>query len=129
MPLTHFLKTRTQSMRYALHGLMYVISTQHNAKVHLGISAMIILLALALQVTRKDWCWLICCIALVWFAETINTAFEYVCDVVSPEYHQRVEKAKDIAAGAVLICAMFAAVLGTIIFTPYLSLFISHLNF
>ena len=63
---------------------------------------------------------LIVAIALVWFAELINTAIEYVCDLVSPEHDERVKRAKDIGAGAVLICAMGAALIGVLTFWPYL---------
>jgi diacylglycerol kinase (ATP) len=65
---------------------------------------------LALVDGRRGW---------VWVAETTNTAFEYVCDVVSPEFHVSLEKAKDIAAGAVLICAGGAVALGLLTFWPY----------
>jgi diacylglycerol kinase (ATP) len=55
----------------------------------------------------------------VWFAELLNTAFEYLCDVVASDFHHSVEKAKDIAAGAVLVCAIGAAVVGTLTLLPY----------
>ena len=63
--------------------------------------------------------WLVATIFIVWFYEAMNTAFEYVCDVVSPEFHTSVEKAKDIAAGAVLICSIGAVIMGGLIFWPY----------
>ena len=56
----------------------------------------------------------------VWVAEAINTSFEHLCDVVSPEFHASVQKSKDIAAGAVLICAIGTTVLGLLVFLPYL---------
>jgi diacylglycerol kinase len=66
-----------------------------------------------------DWRWIAVAVALVWFAEALNTAFEYVCDVVSPGEHAAVKHAKDIAAGAVLICAVGAAMIGCLTFWPY----------
>ena len=78
------------------------------------------LAGLWLRLSAADWRWLIVVIMLVWVAETTNTAFEYVCDVVSPEFSFAVAKAKDIAAGAVLICAAGAVVLGLLTFWPYL---------
>lgn len=54
----------------------------------------------------------------VWAAEAINTAFELPCDVASPEFHPLVEAAKDIAAGAVLICAIGAAITGLLVLGP-----------
>jgi diacylglycerol kinase (ATP) len=56
----------------------------------------------------------------VWVAEAFNTAFEHLCDVVSPQFHPAVEKAKDVGAAAVLICATAAAVLGALTLWPYL---------
>ena len=57
---------------------------------------------------------------VLWVVEALNTAFEYLCDVVSPEFHPLVRKSKDIAAGAVLLSAVGAAAIGLIIFVPYL---------
>jgi len=57
---------------------------------------------------------------MVLAAEGFNTAIEYVCDLVSPDYHASVEKAKDVAAGAVLVCAIGAALIGALTFWPYL---------
>ena len=57
---------------------------------------------------------------MVWSAEAFNTAVEYVCDMVSPERSLVVKHAKDLAAGAVLICAACALVIGAITFWPYL---------
>jgi diacylglycerol kinase (ATP) len=114
---------RLKSFAYAINGLKFVLKTQHNACLHLAISVVVISAAFLLNVSANDWRWLIVAITLVWFAETINTAFEFVCDVVSPELHQSVQKAKDIAAGAVLLCAIGAAILGLTVFLPYLSLF------
>jgi diacylglycerol kinase len=74
---------------------------------------------LVLKVTPADWRWLIAAIGLVWMAETFNTAVEYVCDTVSPGYSETVKRAKDIAAGAVLICAVAAALMGAITLWPY----------
>jgi diacylglycerol kinase (ATP) len=57
---------------------------------------------------------------LVWVAEGLNTAFEFMCDVASPEFHPLVEKSKDVAAGAVLLSAVGAVIIGLIVFLPYL---------
>ena len=56
----------------------------------------------------------------VWTAETLNTAIEFLADAVSSEHHPLIEKAKDVAAGAVLISAIGSAVIGTLIFFPYI---------
>ena len=70
--------------------------------------------------------WLIAAITLVWLAEAMNTAFEHLCDVVQPEFHVSVQRAKDIAAAAVLICVMGAALLGLMTLWPYVNALIPH---
>jgi diacylglycerol kinase (ATP) len=57
----------------------------------------------------------------VWTAEALNTAFEFLCDVASPDFHPLVAKAKDVAAGAVLICAVGAVAVGGCVFAPYVT--------
>jgi len=62
---------------------------------------------------------LVLAIVLVWVAEALNTAFEFLCDVASPEFHPIVKKSKDVAAGAVLFSALGAVIVGIIVFYPY----------
>ena len=64
----------------------------------------------------------------VWTAEALNTAFEFLCDVASPEFHPTVERAKDVAAGAVLLAAMGAVVIGLLVLGPHVMLRINRLN-
>jgi diacylglycerol kinase (ATP) len=59
-------------------------------------------------------------ISIVWTAEALNTAFEFLADAASPEFHRLVRDAKDVAAGAVLLTAIAASIIGVIIFWPYL---------
>lgn len=119
MTAQQFIKKRLYSFSYAFSGIAFVLKTQPNAWLHAAIAILVVTLAAYLQILASDWRWLVLTITLVWFAETINTAFEFVCDVVSPQYHANVQKAKDIAAGAVLICAVGAAILGLMVFLPY----------
>jgi diacylglycerol kinase (ATP) len=110
---------RLKSFRYAFAGFAFMLRTQHNAWLHLIATIIVVALGLALRVSADDWRWLIAAIALVWIAETVNTAFEHLCDVVSPEFHPSVKRSKDIAAAAVLVCAIASALLGAITFAPY----------
>ena len=112
---------RIKSFRYAFSGLWLMLSTQHNAWLHLIATLLVCAAGFVLKVSAEDWRWLIAAICLVWVAEALNTAFEYLCDVVSPDFHHAVQKSKDIAAGAVLICAMAAAGIGAVTFWPYLN--------
>ncbi len=119
-PRRFSLGARIDSLRYALRGLAYVARTQHNAWIHLAAALAVGAGGWLCRVDAADWRWLALAIALVWVAETVNTAFEYVCDVVSPEYHVAVARAKDIGAAAVLLCAAAALVIGALTFAPYL---------
>ena len=109
---------RLKSFQFA--GFAFMMRTQHNAWLHLVATLLVIGAGFALQVSAGDWRWLITAIALVWVAETINTAFEHLCDVVSPEFHPSVKRAKDIAAAAVLVCAIASTIIGALTFAPYL---------
>jgi len=70
--------------------------------------------------SRAEWCWIVLAIVGVWMAEALNTAFEFLCDVASPQFHPMVKHAKDVAAGAVLLCAVGAAIVGVLVFLPRL---------
>jgi diacylglycerol kinase (ATP) len=110
---------RLKSFGFAFAGLAFMLRTQHNAWLHLAATIVVIAAGVALKIAADDWRWLVAAITLVWLAEAMNTAFEYLCDVVQPEFHASVQRAKDIAAGAVLLCAIGAAILGAITFAPY----------
>lgn len=111
---------RANSFRHAAAGLWFMLRTQYNIWIHLAATILVCVAGLVLKVSLSDWRWLIVAIALVWMAEALNTAFEHLCDVVSPDFHHAVQKSKDIAAGAVLICAVGALCLGIATFWPYL---------
>jgi diacylglycerol kinase (ATP) len=114
-------RARLRSFVYAGRGIRTMLASQHNAWIHAGATLAVTCAGLAFGVGRIEWLSLILAIVSVWTAEALNTAFEFLCDVASPEFHPLVEKAKDVAAGAVLICALGAAVIGAIVFAPYIS--------
>jgi diacylglycerol kinase (ATP) len=113
-------KGRARSFGFAFAGLKHVFVTQHNFWIHIGISAIVIVAGFALNVSANDWRWLIASIAFVLVTETLNTAIELACDAVRPEFNPHIERAKDIAAAAVLIASCAAAVIGALVFWPYL---------
>jgi diacylglycerol kinase (ATP) len=96
-----------------------MVRSQHNAWVHALATVVVVIAGVVLGVARMEWVALILAIVSVWTAEALNTAFEFLCDVASPDFHPLVEKAKDVAAGAVLICALGAVATGAIVFAPY----------
>ena len=115
------LMARLKSFGYALQGIAFMLKTQHNAWLHGVATIAVIALAVYCDVSASDWRWLIVAMGMVWVGETINTAVEYVCDVVSPDYNHAVKHAKDIAAGGVLIAAIASLVIGVLTFWPYFS--------
>jgi diacylglycerol kinase (ATP) len=112
-------RARLGSFAYALRGIVTLFKAEHNARIHAAATIAVVAIALVLNVSRVDWCILIVAMAIVWMAEAFNTAIEYVCDLVTSEFHPLVAKAKDVAAGAVLIAAISAASLGALVFVPY----------
>jgi diacylglycerol kinase (ATP) len=116
---------RVRGFRRAIAGILRMIRCQHNAWIHAAVTLAVLTTAFLLRVSAADWCWIILAISIVWTAEALNTAFEFLADAASPEFHPLVRDAKDVAAGAVLLTAIAAAVIGVIIFWPYLARLIS----
>jgi diacylglycerol kinase (ATP) len=96
-----------------------MIRCQHNAWIHAAATVAIVIAALFFHISSTDWCWIVVAISMVWTAEALNTAFEFLADAASPEFHPLVRDAKDVAAGAVLLTATAAVVIGSIVFWPY----------
>jgi diacylglycerol kinase (ATP) len=117
--------SRAGSLGNALVGLRDVIRTQHNAWIHAAATALVVVAGIALDVTRLDWCWLIAAIAAVWVAEAFNTALEALADAAVPEQHPKIRLAKDAAAGAVLVAACAAALIGILILGRPLMLYLA----
>lgn len=111
---------RLRSLRFALVGIRTMLASQHNAWVHAGASIAVVIAGLALRVDRVEWCMLILAMMAVWTAEALNTAFEFLCDVASPEFHPMVARSKDVAAGAVRLTAIGSVAVGAIVFGPHL---------
>ena len=111
---------RLKSFTFAFGGFAFMLRTQHNAWVHLVATIGVVALGFALQVNADAWRWLIAAMALVWVAEAMNTAFEHLCDVVSPQFSESVKRSKDIAAASVLVCVIAATLLGAITLAPYI---------
>lgn len=110
---------RVKSFAFAFKGILTMLRSQHNAWIH-GLATIAVCIAgLFFGLTKSEWCWIVLAIMAVWTAEAFNTAFEFLTDVASPDYHPLVEKAKDVAAGAVLISATGAAIIGFVIMGPY----------
>lgn len=107
-----------QAFGHAFSGLFYAIRTQRNMPIHLAIAVGVIGLGLWLGLPPVQWAVLALTISSVLAAELLNSGLETVVDMVSPEYHPLAKRAKDVAAGAVLLAAIFAVVVGLLILGP-----------
>jgi len=97
-----------------------MLQTESNARIHAIATIAVIAVGFMIGISRIEWLAITLSITAVWCAEGFNTAIEFVCDVVSPDYHPKVEQAKDIAAGTVLIAAIGAGVVGVLVFGRHL---------
>jgi diacylglycerol kinase (ATP) len=114
------LSARVHSFRYAFRGIRVMLESQHNAWIHATVTLAVCAAGLWLRIGASGWCWLVLAIMAVWTAEALNTAFEFLADVASPEFHPLVEKSKDVAAAAVLISAIGSLVIGLLVLGPSL---------
>ncbi len=111
--------SRIRSFFYAFRGVWTMLSSQHNAWIHALATVVVTSTGLYFGISRVEWCAVVLCFGAVWTAEALNTAFESLADVASPEFHPMVEKAKDVAAAAVLMSAIGSVVIAIIIFEPH----------
>jgi diacylglycerol kinase (ATP) len=111
---------RAKSFTYAGRGIWIFIKSTHNAWVHLVILFCAVVLGVYLHITVVEWMMLVLAGGFVLVAEAFNTAIEIDIDLTSPEYHPYAKDTKDVAAGAVLIAAVTALVIGIFIFGHYL---------
>lgn len=114
------MKLKWSSFRAAIAGIAFLLRTQVSARWHLVGTVLTIAAGFFCGVTRGEWLALILAIALVWITEAINTALEQACDAITREQRPEIGHAKDVAAAAVLVAAIFAIVVGLIVFLPHL---------
>jgi len=110
--------TLVRSLRHAVDGIVHTIRTQRNARIHVAVSVVVIALGLFLGLDRVPWCMLALAIGAVLAGEAINTTVEALVDLLEPEFHERAKIAKDVAAGAVLLLAATAVVVGLLVLGP-----------
>ena len=115
-----WLTRRARSFIYAGRGVWLLVVTEPNARIHLVATVLVVAVSVWLQLSPAEWCAIISAMALVWVAEGANSALEALADHVAPERHPLIGRAKDVAAGAVLIASIAAAVIGLITLGPKL---------
>lgn len=110
--------SRLDSFRHAFAGWWYMLRTQHNAWIHSIASITVFALSLWLGLSRMEWAMIFLAVGQVWMAEFVNTALEAVVDLAAPDLHPLAKVGKDVAAAAVLVGALTAVVVGSLILGP-----------
>ena len=103
------------SFAFAVRGLRALLLHEPNARLHLLATVLVAAAGFVLRLSTLEWCAVAGAIALVWAAEAFNTSVETLCDLLHPEAHPLVARAKDVAAAGVLCAALGAAVIGGLV--------------
>ncbi len=112
------IKKRIQSFSYAIKGIFSALHSEANMRIHIFMMCAVIFTGALLDISLHEWIACLICFGMVITAEMFNTAIECIVDLVSPNTHPLAGRAKDIAAGAVLVTAIMAAGVGICIFLP-----------
>ena len=115
-----FFSREAESFACALRGIAALLKSEVHARIHLAATVAVLVLGWWLDINAGEWMAVFLSIGLVWTAEALNTAIEYVADLAHPDEHPEVKKLKDLAAAAVLFASIAALVVGLIVFGPHL---------
>jgi len=110
---------RLRSIAHAVDGIGFLARHEPNMRIHLGAAIAVAVAGIWFSLRVTEWPWIILAIALVLMAETFNTAVEQTCNAISREHHPAIKAAKDVAAGAVLISAIAAVLIGAFTLMPH----------
>jgi diacylglycerol kinase len=105
-------------LKHAINGLVELIKNERNARFHLVSTAVVIYVGWKVGFEPAEWLWISLAVAGVWVAELLNTSLERITDLVSPEQSELAKKAKDYAAGAVLVMAIWAIIVFILVAVP-----------
>lgn len=119
-PRRSALRATLASFRFAGRGVVLLLRTQRNARIHAGVTLAITALGSWLGLSAREWCWIVLAMMAVWTTEALNTALEALADAAVPDAHPLVERAKDVAAGAVLIASVGSVLIGVLVLGPHL---------
>ncbi len=111
---------------YAFHGLWYALRTQRNARVHIVIGVLAILVSIFFRISPVEFAMIFVAITGVFVAEMFNTVIEICVDLATPTYHPLAKIAKDVAAGAVLLNAILSVIIGLLVLGPHVWAFLAR---
>lgn len=107
------------SFKYAFEGIVSSFKAEKNMKIHVLVMILVILVGIFFEITKLEWILCIILFGVVISAELFNTAIETVVDIVMPDKNEKAKIAKDVSAGAVLVVSIASAIVGIVIFLPY----------
>lgn len=110
---------RIRRFEFAFAGIWTLLKTQQNSWIHAVATICVCSAGFFFGISSSEWCWIVLAIMSVWTTEALNTAFEFLADVVSPEFHPMVKQSKDVAAGAVLLSAIGSVIIGVLVLGSY----------
>ncbi|TDS11661.1 undecaprenol kinase [Sphingobacterium paludis] len=110
-----------KSFRYAVNGFVIALKGEFNLRIHAVATLFVLTAGIYFDLPLVEWILLCLAIALVIISELVNTAIEYLCDVVSPQKNPQIGKVKDVAAAAVLFASLIALTVGLLVFLPKIS--------
>jgi diacylglycerol kinase len=116
-----------RSFVYAWNGIRSCFASEPNFRIHAFLAIVALIFSILLNISAIEWIAVGFCIAFVITMEMLNTAIEKLCDVVHQDVHPGIKKVKDMAAGAVLVSAIFSMITGLIIFLPKIILYFKSL--
>ncbi len=117
---TRHMRQKITSFSYAITGIRTAFATQPNVRIHLLIAIIVSAFGYFLGLSTEELIEIILLVGLVLVAEMINTAIEFACNAITTDIHPEIKKAKDVAAGSVLVVSILAIIIGLIIFMPKL---------
>lgn len=112
------LKFRIGSFKFAFNGFRALLKNEHNSRIHSLAAFIAIIMGVILKISPVEWSMLMIVIGIVFLTELLNSSLEKLADVVDPEWNERIRRAKDYAAAAVLISAIISVAVGGFIFIP-----------
>ena len=112
------IKNRIQSFKHAIQGCNALIKNEHNFRVHIFAALVAMCLSIVFQVSSIEFIFVLGAVFLVFILEAINTSIEYLCNYLTIERDESIKKIKDVSAFAVLLSAIYAFVVGLVIFVP-----------
>ena len=115
---SNFFINRIVAVKYAAKGFWILITSENSIIAQVIIGIIMTIVGFLMNISATEWLFQIFAIGLVLVAESLNTAIEKIADFIHPEYHKQIGRIKDISAGAAFFAAIFAVIIGLIIYIP-----------